>query len=171
MTRATDAALAAPAKTSNHSDTATNASTRPRRSCTRMTIRSTRIRKQRRGGGRPRTARWFRPRFGPSAAPRSLGALAIARSEDFIACTVASRRFLGQARVLADSFFEHHPDGRFAVLIPDDPDGQRSMDERIEVLRPLDIGVEAAELDRMALAYTVKELSCAMKVRLVRHLI
>src|SRR4051812_42943653 len=95
----------------------------------------------------------------------------MARSEDFVACTVASRRFLAQARVLTDSFFEHHPDGRFAVLIPDDPDGERSMGERIEVLRPLDIGVEPAELCRMALAYTVKELSCAMKVRLVRYLI
>src|SRR3954451_11832546 len=89
----------------------------------------------------------------------------------FTGCTVASRRFLAQARVLTDSFFEHHPDGRFAVLIPDDPDRERSMDERVEVLRPLDIGVEPAELCRMALSYTVKELSCAMKVRLVRYLI
>jgi hypothetical protein len=89
----------------------------------------------------------------------------------FIGCTVASRRFLGQARVLADSFFEHHPGGRFAVLIPDDPDGERSLPEPVEVLRPRDIGIDAAEINRLALAYSVKELSCAMKVRLVRHLV
>src|SRR5207248_4077750 len=85
--------------------------------------------------------------------------------------SVASRRFLGQARVLADSFLEHHPGGRFAVLIPDDPDRERTVDERIEELRPADIGVEESELHRMALAYSVKQLSCAMKVHLVRHLV
>jgi len=90
---------------------------------------------------------------------------------DFVACTVASRRFLAQARVLADSFFEHHPSGRFAVLIPDDPDGERTLDGRAEVLRPHDIGVDPAEAERMALAYSVRELSCAMKVRLVHHLL
>jgi hypothetical protein len=97
--------------------------------------------------------------------------LAAAASQDFIACTVASRRFLAQATVLAQSFFEHHPQSRFAVLIPDDPDHEREMDPRVEVLRPLDIDVDPAELHRMALSYTVKELSCAMKVRLVAHLI
>ncbi len=87
-----------------------------------------------------------------------------------MACTVASRRFLAQAQVLADSFFEHHPGGRFAVLVPDDPDGERTLNERIEVLRPTDAGIEEAELHRLALAYSVKQLSCAMKVHLLRHL-
>ena len=89
----------------------------------------------------------------------------------FVGCTVASRRFLGQARVLADSFFEHHPDGRFAILIPDDPDHERATGDRVEVLRPLDVGLDQAEANRMALAYTVKELSCALKVHLARHVI
>jgi hypothetical protein len=89
----------------------------------------------------------------------------------FIGCTVASRRFLGQARVLAESFFEHHPGGRFAVLIPDDPDGERSLDAPVEVLRPHDVGIPDEEIARLALFYSVKELSCAMKVWLVRHLI
>jgi hypothetical protein len=91
----------------------------------------------------------------------------------FIGCTVASRRFLGQARVLADSFFEHHPAGRFAVLIPDDPGREREhlLGDRVEVLRPTDVGLDEAEANRMALAYTVKELSCALKVQLSRHVI
>jgi hypothetical protein len=37
-------------------------------------------------------------------------------------------------------------------------------------LRPADLGVEPAELHRMALSYSVKELACAMKGRLMRHL-
>ncbi len=89
----------------------------------------------------------------------------------FIGCTVASRRFLGQARVLADSFFEQHPDGRFAVLIPDAGGVDPKLDERVEVLHPLDVGLDRAEANRMALAYTVKELSCALKVHVARHLI
>jgi hypothetical protein len=94
-----------------------------------------------------------------------------AADDGFVACTVASRRFIGQARVLADSFFEHHPDGRFAVLVPDDPDRERSVDERVEELRPSDIGFDDVELHRMALHYSVKELACAMKAPLLRHIV
>jgi len=91
--------------------------------------------------------------------------------QDFAACTVASRRFLAFARVLARSFLEHHPGGRFVVFIPDDPDRERSVGEGIEELRPADIGLEADEFDRMAMSYTVKELSCAMKVFVLEHLV
>ncbi|MDQ4040912.1 MAG: hypothetical protein M3141_04095, partial [Actinomycetota bacterium] len=91
--------------------------------------------------------------------------------DDFVACTVATRRFVAQARVLADSFLEHHPGGRFAVLVPDDPHGEVEVDPRVAVLRPADVGVDDGELHRMALHYTVKELACAMKVVLARHLV
>ncbi len=91
--------------------------------------------------------------------------------DDFVACTVATRRFVAQARVLADSFLAHHPGGRFAVLVPDDPHGEVSVDPRVAVLRPDDVGVDDPELHRMALHYTVKELACAMKVVLARHLV
>jgi hypothetical protein len=82
---------------------------------------------------------------------------------DFVACTVATRRYLAQARVVADSFFEHHPQGRFAVLVPDDPERERAVDPRVEELRPADLGINEAELHRMALIYTSQELACAMK--------
>jgi hypothetical protein len=90
---------------------------------------------------------------------------------DFIGCTVASRRFLAQARVTAESFLEHHPGGRFAVLIPDDPEGTRTVGVEVEELRPRDIGIDDRELHRMALTYSVKELSCAMKVFLLEHFV
>jgi hypothetical protein len=90
---------------------------------------------------------------------------------DFAACTVASRRYLAQARVLAQSFREHHPGGRFVVFIPDDPDRERSVGEGVEELRPADIGLDDEEFHRMALSYTVKQLSCAMKVFVFEHLV
>jgi hypothetical protein len=94
-----------------------------------------------------------------------------ATRQDFIGCTVASRRFLAQASVTAQSFLEHHPGRRFAVLISDDPSGERSMGDGVETLRPRDIGMDDRELHRMALYYSVKELSCAMKVFLLEHLV
>jgi hypothetical protein len=90
---------------------------------------------------------------------------------DFITCTVASRRYLAQARVVADSFFEHHPEGRFAVLISDDPQRERAVDSRVEELRPADIGVDESELHRLALIYSPLELACALKGRLARHVV
>jgi hypothetical protein len=98
--------------------------------------------------------------------------LAPVSNTDVVGCTVASRRFLGQARALAESYLEHHPGGRFTLLIPDDPEAERSLEigDSVEELRPADLGVEPAELHRMALSYSVKELACAMKGRLMRHL-
>ena len=90
---------------------------------------------------------------------------------DFIACTVASRRYLAQARVVVDSFFEHHEEGRFAVLISDDPERERAVDPRVEELRPSNIGVSEAELHRMALIYSPLEVACALKGRVARHLV
>jgi hypothetical protein len=90
---------------------------------------------------------------------------------EFIGCTVASRRFLAQARVTAESFLEHNPGARFALLIPDDPEGERAVGAGVEELRPPDIGIDDQELHRMALSYSVKELSCAMKVFLLEHLV
>ena len=91
--------------------------------------------------------------------------------QEFAACTVASRRFLAQARVTAESFLEHHPGGRFAVLIPDDPEGERSVGADVEEIRPTDLDITDEEFHRMAMSYSVKELSCAMKVFVVDHLV
>jgi hypothetical protein len=51
------------------------------------------------------------------------------------ACTIIAANQLAAARVLAESFFTHHPNGAFAVLVVDDeprelmPDGE--IDRRI----------------------------------------
>ena len=39
------------------------------------------------------------------------------------ACTIVSKNYLSYARVLARSFLDHHPGGRFFVLLVDRIDG------------------------------------------------
>ena len=86
------------------------------------------------------------------------------------ACTIVAPNYLPYARVLARSFLEHHPDGRFCTLVLD-VDELTGADEPFEVLGPYDIGVPRAEVHRMAAIYDVKELSTAVKPFLLAHLL
>jgi hypothetical protein len=95
-----------------------------------------------------------------------------------IACTVASPAYHGQARAMATSFLEHHPDSR--VTIADlgraghgaeralDP---ANLDERIELLDPRELFEDPAELDQLGLAYSTQGLAGALKPRLIRRLL
>ena len=57
------------------------------------------------------------------------------------ACTIIARNYYPFARVLADSFFVHHPDGSFTVLIIDDePRCFSPEDTRIDWRRLSDLG-------------------------------
>jgi hypothetical protein len=85
------------------------------------------------------------------------------------ACTIIAKNYVAQARVLARSFREHHPDGRFWVLIIDEYEGHIDRaGEPFEVLTPAAIGCE--EFEQMAFRYSVLELSTAVKPWLLRHL-
>jgi glycosyltransferase involved in cell wall biosynthesis len=85
------------------------------------------------------------------------------------ACTIIAKNYVAYARVLARSFAEHHPDGRFWTLIIDDGSGHIDpAQEPFEVLTPHDIGCDA--FIEMAMRYTVLELSTAVKPWLLRHL-
>jgi glycosyltransferase involved in cell wall biosynthesis/SAM-dependent methyltransferase len=88
------------------------------------------------------------------------------------ACTIIARNYLAQARVLAQSFFAHHPNGSFSVLVIDaqTPPSPRP-DDRFRVLLPLEIGFEEAEFHRMAAIYDVMELATAVKPQLLRFLL
>jgi len=47
------------------------------------------------------------------------------------ACTIVSRNYLSHARILAESFARHEPDGRFYLLVVDRlPAGSRSTTNR-----------------------------------------
>jgi len=84
------------------------------------------------------------------------------------ACTIIARNYLPYARVLAESFSEHHPNARFTTLILD---GAGDLDEPFELLSPYEIGIEPDELHRMAMIYDLKELATAVKPWLLRTLL
>jgi glycosyltransferase involved in cell wall biosynthesis/2-polyprenyl-3-methyl-5-hydroxy-6-metoxy-1,4-benzoquinol methylase len=89
-----------------------------------------------------------------------------------LACTICACNYLPYARVLAESFYTHHPDGTFVVLLIDDEDeGRTPDDERIVWRRMRDIGLDEAEIRRLAAIYDVRELSTAVKPLLLRHLL
>jgi len=87
------------------------------------------------------------------------------------ACTIIARNYLAHARVLADSFFEHHPSSSFTVLVVDDTGERALAGEPFEVLSPYDVGLERAEVHRMALIYDMKEFATALKPWLLKHLL
>lgn len=66
------------------------------------------------------------------------------------ACTVTVRGRLPYARVLAETFLENHPSGRFTVLVLDDP-YEANWIEGLEMLSPTDIGVSEPDLHNLAM--------------------
>jgi 2-polyprenyl-3-methyl-5-hydroxy-6-metoxy-1,4-benzoquinol methylase len=88
------------------------------------------------------------------------------------ACTIVARNYLSHARILATSFFAHHPDGAFTTLIIDDED--RAVDcagEPFQHVRLCDIGLPSEEIGRLVALYDVTELATAVKPPLLRHLL
>ncbi len=84
-------------------------------------------------------------------------------------CTIIAKNYAAHARVLAKSLARHNPGSKLWTLVIDDYD--RYLDpaaEPFEVLTPADI--ECDPFTRMALRYTVLELSTAVKPWLLRHL-
>src|SRR5207302_4852293 len=88
------------------------------------------------------------------------------------ACTIIASNYLAQARVLAQSFYNHHPEGFFTVLIVDEISRAPDLDgEAFAVLGLGEIGLDSGEACRMAMIYNVTELSTAVKPWLLRHLL
>jgi len=88
------------------------------------------------------------------------------------ACTIIARNYFHFARVLADSFFANHPNGTFTVLIIDDEARQFvPEDPRIDWRRLCDVGIERAEIHRLAGIYDVTELATAVKPLLLLRLL
>ncbi|GGS12419.1 FkbM family methyltransferase [Actinokineospora fastidiosa] len=83
-------------------------------------------------------------------------------SPPVIACTVAAAAELPAARVTARTWLEHHPGGRFVLLLVD-------ADAEPDVLRPADIGV--TDLAVLATGHTAAEAAAALRPRLVEWLI
>ncbi|MEX2552775.1 MAG: FkbM family methyltransferase, partial [Actinomycetota bacterium] len=88
------------------------------------------------------------------------------------ACTIIARNYLPFARLLAESFAEHHPDGQLSCLIIDDT--ERVVDSSVEPFQIVhldEIVNDRAELHRLAMIYDVTELATAVKPLLLRHML
>jgi hypothetical protein len=84
-------------------------------------------------------------------------------------CTVVTRSYLAQARVLARSLSANHGGERLGVLVIDDLDATvDATHEPFEVVRPEDLALSREDLDVMAVIYDAKELATALKPWLLR---
>ncbi len=87
----------------------------------------------------------------------------------FQVCTIITRSYLPQARVLYDSFRRFHPDIPFHALVFDARPGE--VDEPFNILHLDDIGLPAGEEKRMPMLYNVTELATAIKPWFFRQLL
>ena len=79
------------------------------------------------------------------------------------ACTIVSKNHLSYARVLARSFLDHHPGGRFFVLLVDRIDGY--VDAAAEPFELIEVEAleNIADIKALLFKYTVLEANTAVK--------
>jgi len=77
------------------------------------------------------------------------------------ACTIISRNYLSHARILAQSFAQHEPDGRFYVLVVDRLPNGVSAGGNMHVLDPDELALPY--FYEMCFKYDVTELCTALK--------
>ena len=83
-------------------------------------------------------------------------------------CTIAAKQEWAQARLIAESFREHHPDLPFFVLLADEPEGVFDPGaEPFEVVRLSDLGVPR----EMIFRYPRLWLSYALTPSLIAHVL
>ncbi len=87
------------------------------------------------------------------------------------ACTIVSKNYLPFARVLASSFREHHPEGRFFVLLVDRVDDYFDpAAEPFEVLEAAEV-TNLPDPDGFLFKYTILESNTAIKPFLLEYLL
>jgi hypothetical protein len=87
-----------------------------------------------------------------------------------VAATIAAKRHLSLARVLANSFREHHPEIPFFVLLADEVDGRFDPSrERFEILQLGELAIP--DLARFRFHYRQQELTYAATPYLLAHLL
>ncbi|SFO14924.1 FkbM family methyltransferase [Amycolatopsis rubida] len=88
------------------------------------------------------------------------------------ACTIVARNYVPAARVLARSYLEHHPGGRFVIAVIDAPRDQSDRaGDGLTVVGPAAFGIDEDDYLRMATAYSVTELATSVKPYLLRELL
>jgi glycosyltransferase involved in cell wall biosynthesis len=88
---------------------------------------------------------------------------------DSAACTIISKNYLAQARVLAKSFRKHHPNTPFFVLLVDHVDGCFQPEHEPFTLIPFD-ELPLRERYQLAFKYDIIELNTALKPCFLEHL-
>ena len=86
------------------------------------------------------------------------------------ACTIVSKNYIAFARVLARSFFEHHPQGRFFVLLVDRNDGYIDAESEDFELLEIEELENVPDLRAFIFKYTLLECNTAIKPYLLEHL-
>ncbi len=86
------------------------------------------------------------------------------------ACTIVAKNYLPFARVLARSFAEHHPEGRFFVLLIDRNDGYIAPETEDFTLVEVEELGNVPELDAFLMKYTILEASTAVKPYFLAYL-
>ena len=85
-------------------------------------------------------------------------------------CTIIAKNYVAHARVLAESFKEHHPEGTCYVLVIDEIEGYiDATSEPFELVTPDQLDIE--DYEHMAAIYDVLEFSTAVKPWLLRYLL
>ena len=85
-------------------------------------------------------------------------------------CSIIAKNYVAHARVLAESFLEHHPEQTCYVLLIDDTEGYiEAASEPFELVTPAQLDID--DYEHMAAIYDVLELSTAVKPWLLRHLL
>ena len=89
------------------------------------------------------------------------------------ALTICARNYLPFAKILAESFLQHHPESKFYLLLVDGEAktdlGQ--IDSAVQVIFPSDLDMDREEFKRMAIYYDVMELSTALKPLGMKYLL
>ncbi|MBI4882726.1 MAG: hypothetical protein HY826_01575, partial [Actinobacteria bacterium] len=86
------------------------------------------------------------------------------------AFTVVAHNYIPRARIVADSFIEHHPGASFYIVVTDYPlqvQLRRSDDPRLVPITDIDFGAEGFE--HMATFYDVMEFATAVKPFALSH--
>lgn len=87
-------------------------------------------------------------------------------------CTILSVNHAAHARVLAESFVEHHPGSRCIALVIDDHSAVLTPEqEPFVIVRPTDLALEPAEFDDLRSRYDLLELATALKPWLLRYML
>lgn len=90
--------------------------------------------------------------------------------------TIVARNYLPAARVLAESYLQHHQGAGFTILVVDAHDDElhaaaATVPPDVRLVGPRHLDIDPDEFARMAIAYTVTELCTSIKPWLLRLLL